>query len=116
MCGEVGSLRGVAVAMRMCVVMHCAMDFWWGCALGALSLLFLCDVPLVLLRDCFCVALQMLSVVHLMAIAAPDHSTWAVYFAAITVFKAQAAIIEVTASIVVAAALVALNRHINFLI
>ena len=40
----------------------------------------------------------MLSVVHLMAIAAPDHSTWAVYFAAITVFKAQAAIIEVTAS------------------
>jgi hypothetical protein len=72
-----------------------------------------CPNVLVLLRDCFCVALQMLSVVHLMAIAAPDHSTWAVYFAAITVFKAQAAIIEVTASIVVAAALVALNRHIN---
>ena len=95
---EVGSLRGAVVAMRMCVVMHCAMAFWWGCSLGALSLLFLCDVPLVLLRDCFCVALQMLSVVHLMAIAAPDHSTRAVYFAAIMVFKAQAAIIEVTAS------------------
>ena len=66
-------LCGAVVAMRMCVVMHCAMRVWWGCTLGALSLRFVCDVPLVLLRDCFCVALQMLSVVHLMAIAAPDH-------------------------------------------
>ena len=56
MCGEVGSLRGAVVAMRMCVVMHCAMACWWGCALGALLLRFECEVPLVLLRDCFCVA------------------------------------------------------------
>ena len=70
---EVGSLRVAVVAIRTSVLMHWAMCFWWGCSLGALSLLFLCDVPLVLLRDCFCVALQMLSVVHLMAIAAPDH-------------------------------------------
>ena len=55
-CGEVGSLRGVAVAMRMCVVMHCAMAFWWGSSLRALILRFECEVPLVLLRDCFCVA------------------------------------------------------------
>ena len=56
MCGEVGGRRGAVVAMRMCVVMHCAMAFWWGSSLGALLLRFVCDVPLVLLRDCFCVA------------------------------------------------------------
>jgi hypothetical protein len=44
-----------------------------------------------------CVALQMLSIVGFMAIAATDHSTRAVYFAAFAVWKAQAAIIEVTA-------------------
>ena len=27
--------------------MHCAMAFWWGSSLWALSLLFVCDVPLV---------------------------------------------------------------------
>ena len=50
-CGEVGARLGAVVAMRMCVMMHCAMAFWWGCSLGALSLLFVCEVPLVLLRD-----------------------------------------------------------------
>ena len=75
-CGEVGGRRGAVVAMRMCVVMRCAMAFWWGSSLGALSLLFVCDVPLVLLRDLFVVlALQMLSLVHSSAIAAPGHST-----------------------------------------
>jgi hypothetical protein len=83
--------------MRMCVVMHCAMAFLWGCALGALSLLFLCKVPLVFAVHCFCVALQMLPLVHSMAIAASHHPTRAIYFAAITIFKAQAAVIQVTA-------------------
>ena len=55
MCGEVGGRRGAVVAMRMCVVLHCAMAFWWGCALGALLLRFECEVPLVLLRDLFVV-------------------------------------------------------------
>ena len=63
MCGEVGGRRGAVVAMRMCVVMHCAMACWWGSSLGALSLLFDCDVPLVLLRDCFCVGFASLLVV-----------------------------------------------------
>jgi len=58
LCGEVGSLRGAVVATRMCVVMHCAMAFWWGSSLGALLLRFVCDVPLVLLRDCFCVGFE----------------------------------------------------------
>ena len=45
MCGEVGGRRGADVAIRMCVVLHCAMAFWWGSSLGALSLLFECEVP-----------------------------------------------------------------------
>ena len=57
MCGEVGSLRGAVVAMRMCVVMHCAMACWWGCLLEALLLRFECELPLVfaagLLLCCF---------------------------------------------------------------
>ena len=98
MCGEVWSLRGAVVAMRMCVVVCCAMSFWWGSLLGALLLRFDCNVPLDLLRDCFCVALQMLFVVHSSVIAASHHPTRAVYFAAITIFKAHTAVIEVTAS------------------
>ena len=47
MCGEVGGRRGAVVAMRMCVVMHCAMACWWGSSLGALLLRFECEVPLV---------------------------------------------------------------------
>ena len=39
----------------------------------------------------------MLSLVHSMAMATPDHPTRAVYFAAIMMFKAHAAVIEVTA-------------------
>ena len=85
--------------MRMCLVMHCPMVLWWGCSLGALSLLFLCGVPQnVAAGPVGCVALQMLFVVHSLAMAASHHSTRAVYFAAITIFKAQAATIEVTAS------------------
>ena len=57
MCGEVGGRRGVVVAIRTSVLMHCAMGFWWGSWLRALRLRFDCDVPLLLLRDCFCVAL-----------------------------------------------------------
>ena len=30
-CGEVGGRRGVVVAIRTSVLMHCAMSFWWGC-------------------------------------------------------------------------------------
>ena len=40
--------------------MHCAMGFWWGSWLRALRLRFDCDIPLVLLRDCFCVGLASL--------------------------------------------------------
>ena len=52
-CGEVGGRRGAVVAMRMSVLMHCAMGFWWGSWLRALLLRFDCDIPLVLLRDLF---------------------------------------------------------------
>ena len=57
MCGEVGSRRGVVVAMRMCVVV-CFVRWAFGGVVrwGALSLLLLCDVPLVLL----CTALVLL--------------------------------------------------------
>ena len=30
MCGGVGARREAVVAMRMSVVMHCAVAFWWG--------------------------------------------------------------------------------------
>ena len=61
MCGEVGGRRGVVVAIRTSVLMHCAMVFWWGSWLRVLILRFDCGIPLVLLRDCFCAALQMTS-------------------------------------------------------
>ena len=47
MCGEVGAHRGAVIAMRMCVMMCCAMAFGWGSSLRALLLRFDCDIPLV---------------------------------------------------------------------
>ena len=32
MCGGVGARRGAVVAIRTSVLMHCAMDEWWGCS------------------------------------------------------------------------------------
>ena len=61
MCGEVGSLRGVVVAIRMCVVMHCAMAFWWGSSLGALLLRFECEVPLVFAAGPVCCSAVLLT-------------------------------------------------------
>jgi hypothetical protein len=51
----VGARREAVVAMRMSVVMHCAVAFWWG----ALILLFLCEVPLVLFLVAFCVVVDL---------------------------------------------------------